>query len=260
VRLYEPLDDGKDAMSLVSRPGSRRPPTDWTSEVSSAYALAGFLFVAFVGLTLLVMGPLVGLDASLNVRNPPDGLVPMLHVLDRMGGRLVALPVLGLVLLWIHRRTGRLRPLVVAVVAVLGMILVVGCLKLGLGRGKALTFDPNFFTGGISYPSGHTSNVMLVYGLVPYLLSTYAQVPKRVIRVLIGVLVLLSVWMVAVSVTLSWHWFGDLWAGLLIGGMSLALTSAIDHSIPRDVFDAGIRPGLKRIPALVLRRRDVTSP
>lgn len=225
----------------------------WSSQIASAYALAGFLAFAFAALTLLVAGPLVGLDAALNVRNPPRGLIPTLHVLDRMGGRLIALPVLGAVVAWLRWRTGSWRPLVVAVAAVLGMVFVVGCLKLGLGRSKALTLDPNFFTGGLSYPSGHTSNVMLIYGLVPYLLSTYAHVGRRVVGALIAVLVVLCLWMVTVSVTLSWHWFGDLWAGLLIGGICLALTSAVDQSLPDDLFDRGVPTALRRLPGLLLR-------
>jgi hypothetical protein len=36
------------------------------------------------------------------------------------------------------------------------------------------------------------------------------------------------------------------------------MTSGVDHAIPRDVFADGIRPGLLRIPALVLRRHDFT--
>ena len=75
----------------------RRPASDWTSEVSSSYALAGFLFAVFIGFTLLVMGPWIGIDAFFNVRRPPDGWLPVLHVLDRIGQRAVCLPILGAV-------------------------------------------------------------------------------------------------------------------------------------------------------------------
>lgn len=237
----------------------RPPASDWSSEVSSAYALAGFLFVVFVLFTLLVMGPLVGIDASLNVRRPPSGLVPVLHVMDRIGQRAVCLPVLGVVLFWIWRTTGRTRPLVVSGFAILAVNGLVGVLKIGLGRGEPHTMNPDFFVGGMAYPSGHTSNIMLVYGLIPYFLAGYAHVRPRTFRIWTGLVVLLSIWMVAVSVTLTWHWFADLWAGLMIGGVVLALTSALDHSIPREVFDEGFRPGLRRLPALVLRRREIPA-
>ncbi|MDQ6642436.1 MAG: phosphatase PAP2 family protein [Actinomycetota bacterium] len=236
----------------------RRPASDWTSEVSSAYALAGFLFAVFVGFTLLVMGPLVGIDAAFNVRTPPHGWVPVLHVADHIGQRAVCLPILGVVLFWIWRKTGRLRPVIVAGAAIFVLNAVVAVLKIGLGRGEPHTMNPNFFVGGMAYPSGHTANIVLVYGLVPYLLATYTQVQPRVIKLYGGLVVLLSIWMVTVSVTLTWHWFADLLAGLLIGGMVLALTSAADHAIPRDVFAEGIGRGLRRMPALVLGRSDLT--
>jgi hypothetical protein len=41
------------------RHGAAAPDDGWTSEVSSALALAGFLFLVFVGFTLLAMGPLI---------------------------------------------------------------------------------------------------------------------------------------------------------------------------------------------------------
>lgn len=234
-------------MSLDPRPGSRllfrRPASDRGSAVSSAYALAGFLFVVFVGFTLLVMGPLTGLDVSLNVRTPAQGMVPVLHVMDRIGQRAVCLPVLGAVLFWIWRRTGRNRPVVVSAVSIFVLNAIVAVLKIGLGRGEPGTMNPDFFVGGMAYPSGHTSNIMLVYGLIPYLLATYARVRPRTVNIWTGLVALLSIWMVVVSVTLTWHWFADLWAGLLIGGMTLALTSAADHSIPQDVFAEGIGPG-----------------
>ncbi|MEP6814803.1 MAG: phosphatase PAP2 family protein [Marmoricola sp.] len=178
--------------------------------------------------------------------------------MDRIGQRAVCLPILGVVLFWIWRKTGRTRPLVVSGVSIFVLNGIVGVLKIWLGRGEPGTGNPDFFIGGLAYPSGHTSNILLVYGLIPYLLASYAFVRARVVQLLGGVVVLLSIWMVTVSVTLTWHWFADLWAGLLIGGMTLALTSGVDHAIPRDIFAQGIGSGLRRIPALVLGTRDIS--
>lgn len=239
---------------------TRKPRSDWTSEVSSAYALAGFLFVVFVGFTLLVMGPWIGIDAFFNVRQPPHAWVPILHVMDRVGQRAVCLPILGAALFYIWRTAGRLRPVVVSGIAIFMLNAFVAVLKIVLGRGEPGTGNPDFFIGGMAYPSGHTSNIVLVYGLLPYLLGTYARVSPRTVKILAGVVVVLSIWMVTVSVTLTWHWFADLWAGLLIGGMTLALTSGVDHAIPRDVFARGLSHGLRRMPSLVLRRHDIGAP
>ena len=56
------------------------PHDDWTTEVSSGLALAGFLFLVFVGFTLLAMGPLISIDTYFNLDPPPPGWVAFLHV------------------------------------------------------------------------------------------------------------------------------------------------------------------------------------
>lgn len=230
----------------------RRPVSEWTSEVSSAYAMAGFLAVVFAGFTLLVAGPWTSIDAYFNVRNPPPGWVPVLEVLDRVGQRAVCIPILAAATLWAWRRTGRVRQFYVAGAAVLALNFVVGVLKLSLGRGQPGSMNPEFFVGGMAYPSGHAANIVLVYGLIPYVLAHYGVSRPRTLKVWIAIVAVLSAWMVTVSLTLTWHWFGDLWAGLMIGGIVLALTSAIDHSLPRDVFDRGLIPGLRSLPRLLL--------
>ena len=201
---------------------------DWDSPVSSALALAGFLGVVFVGFTLLAMGPLMAIDTYFNLAPPPPGWTPVLHVLDRIGQRAICLPLMiGVVLLCCRRRESW-RPAVVAVGSVFALNLLVGLLKIGLGRGQPVTADPHFFIGGMAYPSGHTSNIVLVYGLCVYLLWRYYGLSGRTVVVLWSTVALLSVVMVAVSMTLNWHWFADLVAGLMIGGMVLELTVAVD--------------------------------
>lgn len=240
-------------------PRTSHPASDWTTEVSSAFALAGFLTVVFVAFTLLVMGPFVALDGYLNIQTPPPGWVPVLHVLDRMGQRAICLPVLVLVVLKVGREIRSWRPALVAALAVLSLNFVVGVLKLTLGRGQPGGGHPDFFIGGMAYPSGHTSNMVLVYGLVPYLLATYTPRLRRWAFVLAYVVVCFSLAMVLVSLTLTWHWFADLIAGLLIGGIVLSLTNAIDHAVPDDVFGDGVLRGLISIPRDVVNaaRRSV---
>ncbi|MCW2782627.1 MAG: superfamily protein [Marmoricola sp.] len=234
------------------QPRSIHPGSDWTTEVSSAYALAGFLALVFVGFTLLTMGPLVAIDGFFNIRTPPPGWVPVLHVLDRMGQRAVCLPVLGIAVYRVVRETKSWRPIIVVILSVLALNFVVGILKIGLGRGEPGTGDPSFFVGGMAFPSGHTSNMVLVYGLMPYLLTSYGTIHRRTAYILSVAVVALSLLMVGVSLTLNWHWFADLIGGLLIGGMVLSLTSGIDHAIPLDIFARGWRDGLRRIPGVIL--------
>lgn len=217
----------------------------WTSAVSSGFALAGFLFLVFIAFTLLAMGPLVRYDTYFNLAPPPRSWVPFLHVLDRVGQRAVAVPILAATVYWIYRRTRSWRPVAVAVVSVFALNLVVLILKLGLGRSSPETADPAFFTGGMAYPSGHSSNIVLVYGLIAYLLSRYADPSRRLRVILWSAVGCLSVTMVVTSLTLNWHWFADLLAGLLIGGVILELTATVDRLVPARVLAKGGRDGLR---------------
>lgn len=240
----------------------RHPDDGWDTEVSSAFALAGFLAVVFVGFTLLAIGPLITIDAFFNIRTPPHAWLPILHILDRAGQRSVCIPIL-LFFVWVASRESRSwRPLLVVILGILGQNFVVGILKLGLGRGEPETGNPSFFIGGLAYPSGHTSNIVMVYGLIPYLLYTYGRMHRRLARAMVVVVAFLSVMMVVVSLTERWHWFADLIGGLLIGAMVLCLTYAVDHAIPNDIFSDGYVLGVRRMPRVILdaARRPATWP
>ena len=217
------------------------PHDDWTTEVSSGLALAGFLFLVFVGFTLLAMGPLISIDTYFNLDPPPPGWVAFLHVLDRIGQRAVCLPILAVATFLACRYRESWRPVWVVAFSVFSLNLMVLILKVLLGRGQPEAADPSFFVGGMAYPSGHTSNIVLVYGLVAYLLSRYRNVSLTLVRVMWSAVALLSLTMVITSLTLNWHWFADLIAGLLVGGVVLQLTASVDTAVPQNVLDGGPR-------------------
>lgn len=219
----------------------------WTSAVSSGFALVGFLSLVFVAFTLLAMGPFVRYDAYFNLGLPPAEWVPFLHLLDRVGQRAVALPILGLAVYWVYRRTRSWRPVMVAGASVFVLNLTVLVLKVGLGRAWPITADPSFFSGGMAYPSGHSANIVLVYGLAAYLISAYTDPSRRTKILMWGAVGVLAVTMVVTSMTLNWHWFADLVAGLLVGGIVLELTVTVDRVVPAHVFAAGGRAGLRVI-------------
>lgn len=219
----------------------------WTSEVSSGFALAGFLGVVFIGFTLLAMGPLIGIDSYFRLASEPGGWAAFLHVLDRIGQRAVCLPLLGAVAYWLCRKNESWRPGVVAAVSVFSLNLLVLILKLGFGRDFPHTADPSFFSGGMAYPSGHSSNIVLVYGVLAYLVMRYSR-PRRGVRVFLwGMVPVLSVVMVFTSLTLDWHWFADLIAGLIVGGIVLQLTATFDHLLPDVSLDNGWRAGVRAL-------------
>lgn len=204
---------------------------DWDSEVASGFALAGFLGIVFVFFTLLAMGPLVRIDAYFNLAPPPSGWVPVLHVLDRIGQRAICLPLLAIVIWHCRRRGASWRPALVAAASVFLLNLLVLVLKVGLGRGQPVEADPSFFVGGMAYPSGHTANIVLVYGLMVYLLRRYGGSTRRATYWRVAGVVALSLVMVVTSLTLNWHWFADLVAGLLVGGAMLELTITLDRHL-----------------------------
>jgi membrane-associated phospholipid phosphatase len=213
------------------------------------------------------MGPLVGIDAFFNISSPPPGWRPVLHVMDRIGQRAICLPVLTIATVVCCRFGRSWRPAWLALGSVLFLNFVVGVLKLSLGRAEPVTANPSFFSGGMAYPSGHTGNILLVYGMAVYLLSRYRGVPRRVQYALWAAVCLLSVLMVATSLTLTWHWFADLVAGLLIGASVLELGVAIDATLPAAAFTrapwqvlASLRPRVRRSRPAVPEQPRSTQP
>ncbi|CAA9341891.1 MAG: hypothetical protein AVDCRST_MAG72-865 [uncultured Nocardioidaceae bacterium] len=213
----------------------------WDTDVASGLALAGFLTLVFVAVTLLAMGPLAKFDAYFTLAPPPEPWRPVLHVVDRIGQRAVCLPILAVVALMLSWRHATWRPAVVAMIAVFGLNLTVLILKVVLGREGPYTVDPSFFNGGMAYPSGHSANIVLVYGLIVYLVSRYSRPSRRTVGLLWGAVGALAIAMLITSLTLDWHWFADLVAGFIVGGIVLEVTASVDRALPALELGGGWR-------------------
>ncbi|WP_329387307.1 phosphatase PAP2 family protein [Streptomyces sp. NBC_01351] len=131
-------------------------------------------------------------------------------------------PTAVMVAAWLGWRSWRqhtLRPLITLGVALLLLNVTVGSVKLGLGRlGPHYATEigsAELFAGGDIFPSGHTANAVVTWGILAYLASTV--VTRRVLSV-VSAVVSLSVG--ATTVYLGTHWISDVllgWsAGLLI--------------------------------------------
>lgn len=195
-------------------------------------AYTALLLVAFLVLTVLAAGPLQAVDLALNKPRDIASIRPSLAIVDRIGQRAVCLPILGLVAGWAVYRARSWRPAFVAAVSVLSVNAFVAVFKFSLERGAPLENEPNFLAGGVMYPSGHTANVVLVYGLAAYLWWRYTDSSRDTRWIMVSVVTLLTLIMIGTSLALRWHWFTDLIGGILVGAAALRAATSIDLTIP----------------------------
>ncbi|GAB3445444.1 phosphatase PAP2 family protein [Streptomonospora sediminis] len=195
-----------------------------------------FLAVALIIMTVLSAGPLHPIDNLLN--NAPRPLweqirIPMILWPDTVASRFVALPVLGAVSLQLAYWHRSWRPIILGAVGVFGMMSLVASMKLIFTRSHPRTGDPAFFADGVSFPSGHGANAIMIYGLVLFLIIRYRAARPHIVRRLGYCIVGISLLQIFVSVYLHFHWFTDLLAGMAAGGLGLALTIRLDRMIPQ---------------------------
>jgi membrane-associated phospholipid phosphatase len=114
---------------------------------------------------------------------------------------------------------------------VLILNIVVGGMKIIIGRAKPSTGSADVLTGGVIFPSGHSSNIVLTGGLIIYLLKRYADRPP--VRLLTVVVVALTTMTVLVSLYRNTHWLTDLVGGALVGGLMLQAIIVMDRATAR---------------------------
>ncbi|GAA2232835.1 phosphatase PAP2 family protein [Streptomyces amakusaensis] len=131
-------------------------------------------------------------------------------------------PTAVMVAAWLGWRSWRqhtLRPLLVLGVSLLLLNATVGAVKIGLGRlgphYATRIGSPELFAGGDIFPSGHTANAVVTWGILAYLATT----PKTR-RYLSALSATVSLGVGLTTTYLGTHWLSDVllgWAaGLLI--------------------------------------------
>ena len=114
-----------------------------------------------------------------------------------------------------------MRPLLPVVCAYLLLMAVVGPVKVLTDRAaphkpEDVAHREEFFSGGMSYPSGHTANTVVWYGVLVLLLAALlpaALPPAARLALRLGPPLIVAV----VTTYLGFHWLTDTVAGLIAG-------------------------------------------
>jgi membrane-associated phospholipid phosphatase len=203
-------------------PPPRRRIRDQISKRSRHIAVALSVSLAYVIVDIFVHGPLTDLDVRVYEWDGQSA-IPSLDraawIYDKMGQRSVLVPILLAVAGVFSRRERTWRPVTLAAMSFLVLNVVVGAMKLIIGRSETETGNPDVLNGGIIFPSGHSSNMVLTGGVIVYLFLKYAEnPPARRIAAGWGVLTILTI---LTSLYIGSHWLSDLIGGALVGGLLL---------------------------------------
>ena len=200
----------------------------------SAILFAGYLAITY---SVINYGAVTRVDKYFNELDHPEfsGISQFLiRRLDDLGLRSLSGIALLIVASYISWRFKTLRPINLGLLSFVALNVIVGAFKYGLGRTKPrLGFDI-LHAGGMSYPSGHASNAIFIWGLIAYLIYRYAHVDRYRGRLASAAVGLLATTVCVVSMIRNTHWFSDLLGGLLLGGSLLVLIIAIDRYFPSD--------------------------
>lgn len=214
---------------LATRHRQMRRALNW-----SAALFVGFLIVTYQAVNY---GPITEIDRYFFELNHPDhsGLTEfIIRRLDDLGLRGVSGIALLIVAVYISRRFNTWRPINLGLLAFISLNIFVGGFKYALGRTKPREGLDLFGAGGMSYPSGHASNAIFIWGIIAYLIYRYANVNRYRGRLASAAVGVLALTVCTVSLIRNTHWFSDLFAGLLLGGSLLVLVIAIDRFFPSD--------------------------
>lgn len=230
-------------LPLPSGQGKRHGRTAvWPSWGEIAWGLASdkiaiVMLAALIVMTVLSAGPLHAVDNWVNTAPRPFyDEIRMFLILwpDNVASRFVAIPVLAVVALQLAYHHQSWRPIMLGAVGVVGMFGLVGAMKFLLTRGHPRTFNPAFFSdgGGVSFPSGHGANAILIYGLVLFLIIRYQAVRPHIVHRLGWAIVGIAVMQTMLSTYLRFHWVTDMATGMVAGGFVLRLVIQLDAMIP----------------------------
>lgn len=232
------------------------------------------VYVAIVA-AVLTTSPLVRLDWRIMFFQPAVQW-PQIHAyLDYfivLGQRGPAAITVGAWLVWRTWQQRTTRPLLILVIALLLLNATVGAAKYGLARrgphyatviGSSELFGP--MSSKDIFPSGHTANAVVTWGVLAYLATTPAA---RRLGAVLSALLALGIGMT--TIYLGTHWLSDVLSGWCAGLLVLlalpwfepfaARTEAWLHSRwpqrHRRLSPAPLVPSPTAVRAVIIRQRD----
>ena len=215
------------------------------------WLLDGILVLALAALTFLVWaGVTHGID--LDIRDWADTHRPTPAYVAARGlnylgqGTPLAILAMGLAVLLAWRKHS-VRPVMPVLAAYLLLMFTVGPMKVLTDRAaphkpEGVPNREEFFSGGMSYPSGHTANTVVWYGVLVMLLAallTTAMRPAARLALRLAPPVLVAV----VTTYLGFHWITDTVAGLIAGLLLYRLL----RRVPWDDLPLHRLPGTRRL-------------
>ena len=201
---------------------TRRRIRDQIGARSRAIAVVLTVALAYVIVDIFVQGPLTQLDIKVNDWNGQTAIPALDEAAkwyDKMGQRSVLVPILLAVAGYFAKKNRTWRPVVLAAMSFLVLNVVVGAMKVLIGRSQTETGDPSVLQGDIIFPSGHSSNMVLTGGVIVYLMLRYARNPP--VRRVAALWSLLTTLTILTSIYIGSHWVSDLLGGALVGGLLL---------------------------------------
>lgn len=216
------------------------------------------LFIAYALLTLgvILRSPMLTLDRDvlhLDLQQRWPGLDPWMNAYVVLGQRGPSTLALLPWFCWVAWRRRSLRPLIMLGTALLALNASVGAVKLATGRlGPLRTHHVHaVFEGGNIFPSGHTSNAVVLYGVMAWLAVKYR-------RSAIAAAVFLAATIGLTTIYLDTHWMTDVLGGWLAGGLVLLALPTLMPYAERIVY-AALR-GLTAVWRRVRPRPDEVPP
>jgi len=209
---------------------ARLTPSRYTGLPLTLIVISALYIAALLGglvEELLEADELVRLDEAINQRIGPirtDGMITVFIWITDLGGSaaLIAVALVTTGLLWAHCRRYMIAPLWLTI---LGSQITTYAGKYVLVRQR-----PEFVTDIVaftpSFPSGHATSSMAVYGFIAYIVARGLVTTRQRFEIIYWTAVLIS--LIGFSrMLLGLHYASDVAAGFLVGGFWLLLGFAL---------------------------------